>query len=68
MKNANHELTTIQIRKETRKTLKHLARKDQNYDDLLIELINNNGHGLARSTNPESTTRPEPQAIIVNGK
>lgn len=36
----NHELTTIQVKKSTRKTLKHLARKDESYDDLINQLLN----------------------------
>ncbi|HJR84084.1 MAG TPA: hypothetical protein VJ772_01820, partial [Nitrososphaeraceae archaeon] len=35
----NPELTTIQIKKSTRNTLKHLARKDENYDDLINQLL-----------------------------
>lgn len=34
-------LTTILIEKSTRETLKHLARKDQTYDQLILALINN---------------------------
>jgi predicted CopG family antitoxin len=33
------EITTIQIRNETRELLKHMGRKDQTYDDLINELI-----------------------------
>jgi hypothetical protein len=32
-------LTTILIEKSTRETLKHLARKDQTYDQLIREMI-----------------------------
>ena len=33
------ELTTLVIKKSTRQALKHLARKDQTYDQLLNELM-----------------------------
>ena len=38
--NQNKDLTTLVIKKSTRQALKHLARKDQTYDQLLIELMN----------------------------
>lgn len=37
--NENHDLTTVVIKKTTRQALKHLARKDQTYDELLNELM-----------------------------
>jgi hypothetical protein len=62
MKNTNHELTTIVIRKSTRKTLKHLARKDQNYDDLLIQLLENKSvSGSQLPPTAEQTISPEPK-------
>ena len=32
-------LTTVVIKRSTREALKHAARKDQNYDDFLNELL-----------------------------
>jgi hypothetical protein len=39
------QITTIQIRLETRDLLKHTGRKDQTYDDLINELIKIKGKG-----------------------
>ena len=38
-KRANH-LTTVVVEKGTLKTLKHMARKDESYDQLINSLIN----------------------------
>jgi hypothetical protein len=37
-KRANH-LTTVMVEKGTLKALKHLARKDESYDQLIKELV-----------------------------
>jgi hypothetical protein len=44
------ERSTVVIKKSTRLALKHLARKDQTYDDLITELLNRNKAGLVRAT------------------
>jgi hypothetical protein len=36
------EITTIQIRNQTRELLKRIGRKDQTYDDLINELMQMN--------------------------
>lgn len=36
------EITTIQIRSQTRELLKRIGRKDQTYDDLINELVQMN--------------------------
>ena len=36
------QITTIQIRIQTRELLKHIGKKDQTYDDLINELVQMN--------------------------
>jgi predicted DNA-binding ribbon-helix-helix protein len=60
-------LTTIVVEKETLRELKHIARKDETYNDLIKELIdlrlqqqnvnNENSEEGLRTGNPAPTSR-----------
>jgi hypothetical protein len=51
-------LTTIIVEKSTRETLKHVARKDQTYDQLINELLKSKqGQGQGQGTEATGGTR-----------
>ena len=37
-------ITTIQIKKETRDILKHIGRKEESYDELILRIIKEAGY------------------------
>jgi predicted CopG family antitoxin len=47
--------TTIVLTQDVRKELKHIARKDQSYNDLIIDLIRLHGDQLKLLGEEEST-------------